>query len=111
MGRRLPTFFRESEAEALILAAGNERDRLILRFGMGLGLRVSEITKLEVPDMDLARGMAQIRQAKGDKDRVVPIGDKLVDELRAWIGTRTQGPLFPSPRGGGRLSSRAIQRM
>lgn len=109
--RRLPTFFRAAEADALLQAAGDGRDRLILLCGLLLGLRVSEICKLEVGDVDLERRTVAIRHAKGDRDRVQPIPARLVDELHRWLGDRREGPVFPSPRGGGRLSSRAVQRL
>lgn len=109
--RRLPTFFRQPEADALVAAAGRERDRLILLVGLLMGLRVSEITKLEIPDLDLQKGSAFLRAAKGDKDRYVPIPERLLEPLRAWVGAKPVGYVFPSPRGGKRLCDRAVQRM
>jgi integrase/recombinase XerD len=109
--RRLPTFFRGDEPERLVAAASPGRDRLILLVGLLCGLRVSEITKLHVPDLDLSQRSLRVNQGKGGKDRVVPIPAKLVDPLRAWLGDRVSGPVFPSPRGGGPLSTRAVQRL
>jgi integrase len=109
--RRLPRSFPQSEAHALLQAATRTQDRLILATGLYMGLRVSELTKLEIGDINWEESTALIREAKGDKDRVVPIPFTLVKQLRDLIGTRTGGFLFSSPHGGGRLSSRAIQRM
>jgi integrase/recombinase XerD len=107
--RRLPTFFRAKEAEALLGAAKSQRDRLIVLVGLYLGLRVSEMTKLRVEDVDLVERLAFVRQGKGDKDRYVPIPAGLVAPLRAWMGARQEGWLFPSRQGGGRLASRTVQ--
>jgi integrase/recombinase XerD len=108
--RRLPRSLPARELAALVAAAPAGRDRLLLRAGLGMGLRVSELTKLEVPDLDLEAGTALVREGKGGKDRSVPVPDWLSAELTRWLGGRTAGPVFPSPRGG-RLSSRTVQRV
>jgi integrase/recombinase XerC len=111
VARTLPTFLHGGEAELLLqAAAGSPRDLLILHFGLLLGLRVSEITHLDVPHIDLARRSCFVRAGKGDKDRYVPVPSKLIESLRAWIGERREGPLFASP-GGGQLSTRALQKL
>ncbi len=79
--------------------------------GLYLGPRVSEICRLQIEDLDLEQRLAFIREGKGGKDRVVPIPTRLIQPLRDWIGERQSGHLFPSPRGGGRLSSRQVQRL
>lgn len=122
--RRLPVFLRGPEAEALVAAATAERDaarspskraaaernRLLILAGLYMGLRVSELCKLRIEDVDLEQGMAMILQGKGDKDRGVPVPEKLLAELRPWIGERRSGFLFANPRGG-KLSSRTVQMM
>ena len=110
MKRRLPTFLRETEVEALLAAASCERDRLLLSVGLLLGLRVSEITGLRIEDLDLADGTAFIRHGKGDKDRYVPVPQKLLLPLSKWISSRRVGLLFPGIRRP-RLSSDYVQRM
>src|SRR5262249_37423987 len=103
--RRLPVVPRRPEVDALLAAAPDGRDRLALPRAPLLGLRVSEVTKLEVSDLDLAERRAHVRQGKGDKDRYVPIPPRLVEPLQTWLAGRTVGYLFPG-RGGRRLSSR-----
>jgi integrase/recombinase XerD len=110
--RRLPKSFRPAESEALIAAATSARDRLLVLIGLYVGLRVSEILNLEVPDVDLIGAMIAVNRGKGDKDRRCPIPDKLAGPLHDWIGLRQTGWLFESPRKkGARLSCRAVQRM
>ena len=109
MSRKLPNFLHIPELEALVAAATTLRDRLIVQSGAYLGLRVSEITGLEVPHIDLAGGSCFVHGGKGDKDRVVPLPARLLPELRAWIGERRLGVLFPSRKWGARLTSRGIQ--
>lgn len=109
--KRLPTFLRPAQADALLAAAHSERDRLIMQCGLLMGMRVSEICKLRVEDVDLAERQTFLELAKGGKDRYVPIPDRLVGPLAAWIGDRKAGPLFPSRKGGRRLTTRAVQHL
>src|SRR5262249_48631718 len=122
--RRLPVFLRGPEAEALIAAAAaardaarspskkaaSERDRLIVLAGLLLGCRVSELCKLRGEAVDLDRGLVLILPGKGDKDRAIPAPEKLLAELRPWIGERKTGYVFANPKGG-QLSSRTVQIM
>ncbi len=107
-GRRLPRSLPLAEIAALAAAAVRPQDRLVLQCGYLLGLRVSEIVRLDVPDLDLEAGVCLVREGKGKKDRSVPVPAALCAELAAWLGARQTGPVFPSPRGG-RLTTRAIQ--
>lgn len=108
MGRRLPQFLLDTEPEQLLRATTRERDRLLLMVGLYAGLRVSELVKLAVEDLDFGRRLLMVREGKGKKDRSLPIPKKLLGPLRGWVGARQAGPVFESPRGG-RLSTRAVQ--
>lgn len=57
------------------------RDRALLEFLYSTGLRVSEVRRMKIADLDLAEGAACVRQGKGAKDRVVPIGKA----AREWL--------------------------
>ena len=115
--RRLPVFLRPAEAKALLLAAHTPRDRLIILLGLNTGLRVSEIVRLRVEDVDLDGGELLVRAGKGDKDRIVPIPSHVLRELEAWIGLRARGPMFERLSKRGRpgkseyLSTRTVELM
>ena len=68
------------------------------------GLRVSEVRKLKVKDVDLASGVLTIRNTKFGKDRLVPMADSIVNRLRIYaerLGVRNmESYLFPSRDGG-----------
>jgi len=68
-------------------------DRAIVELFYGSGVRVSELRRLDAGDVDLAAGMA-IVLGKGRKPRTVPLTPDAVDALRAYLGGRTEGPLF-----------------
>lgn len=105
---KLPAFLHGDEPERLLAATTRERDRLLLMTGLYLGLRVSELVKLEVPHLDFRRRLLFVREGKGGKDRCLPIPKVILGPLRGWVGKRQAGPLFPSPRGG-KLTTRAVQ--
>jgi site-specific recombinase XerD len=106
--KKLPTFLDDREPELLLRATETERDRMLLFLMLFLGLRVSEVTKLEIRHLDFSLGFLWVREGKGKKDRCLPIPKKLVGPLRAWVGFRKSGYVFVSPRGG-KLAERSVQ--
>lgn len=74
------------------------RDRAILETLYASGLRISELTALDVDDLDLDERTIRCRFAKGAKERVVPVGEFAVESLGAYL-TQTR-PSFARPRSG-----------
>lgn len=107
--RKLPTFLADGVPEILLGATATQRDRLAGMLMLFAGLRVSEVTRLHVEHLDLKRRVLAVRDGKGGKDRFLPLAGFLAKALRGWIAGRTSGPVFRSPRGGGELTTRAIQ--
>ncbi len=61
------------------------RDRAILETGYSTGLRRMEPIGLRIHDLDLARGVLAVREGKGRKDRVVPVGERAIAWLRQYL--------------------------
>jgi site-specific recombinase XerD len=61
------------------------RDRALFELMYGTGMRVSEAAGLDVTDVDMNAGKAFIRQGKGKKDRVVPLGESVLEPLRRYL--------------------------
>ena len=76
--------FDESEIAAIIKAAENLKHKTILCLAYSGGLRVSEIVNLKIQDINSKRMIINIRQAKGKKDRIVMLSDKLLILLRKY---------------------------
>ncbi|HKW91318.1 MAG TPA: tyrosine recombinase XerC [Methylomirabilota bacterium] len=116
LGRRLPSFIPLDETLGS-LDAGTERsaaglrDHALVEVLYGAGLRVAEGCGLDLDDLDEARHTVRV-VGKGDKERVVPIGDTALDALGAYLATRgrQRGPLFLNARGG-RLTPRSAHRI
>jgi len=78
---------------------------LIFRLLYGCGLRVSEARHLQIRDVNLARGVLTIREAKFRKDRLVPVAPSLAERLRSYAASHLSGKrpddlVFPAPDGG-----------
>jgi integrase/recombinase XerC len=90
--RPLPTFV-SVDAAAQIMDAPDattpvgKRDRAILELLYGSGLRVSELTGLDLGAVDLGGATARVL-GKGSKERLVPLGRKCVDALTAYLAVR-----------------------
>lgn len=92
----------EPEVGAILRAATNDRDRALLAIMLGAGLRVSEVTGLDVSDLredgDGATSL-YVRQGKGRKDRTVPIHPEVASMIRRYLASTGRrlggsGPLF-----------------
>jgi integrase/recombinase XerC len=95
------------------------RDALLLELMYGTGVRVSELTGLNLSDIDL-RGMRIRVRGKGKKERVIPLGDILGDLITAYMRVRADVPAeghYPKDdavflnKYGGRLTERSVGRM
>ena len=106
--RKLPKVFLDDEPERIIRAATRERDRLQLMLMRDVGLRVMDVCKLRVEELDFRRRSLTIRSGKYDVDACLPIPTHLSGPLRAWCGKRSEGWVFPG-RGGERQSPRTLQ--
>ena len=84
--RRLPDTLDVEEVERLLEAAsaGGLRDRVLLELLYAAGLRVSEAVGLDRDDLSLDGGFVRVI-GKGDKERLVPVGDVALDWLVAWL--------------------------
>ncbi len=121
--KKIPHFLGTEEVEKLLNAPqGNSfqpvRDRAILETLYSTGLRVSELTALNVPDVDLTGETIKAR-GKGRRERVMPVGSFALQAIKAYVEQRAQVPhinekdpeaLFLN-RFGDRLSSRSIRKI
>jgi integrase/recombinase XerD len=98
---RLPEVLSQNEVERLLLATQRHRDRCLLMTAYATGLRVSELVRLKVNDIDSERMMVKVEQGKGKKDRYTILSQRLLSELRTyWKEHRSPRWLFPNRKGG-----------
>jgi integrase/recombinase XerC len=118
--QKLPRYLTYDEVNRLMHAPDRStpkgvRDRAILEVLYASGVRVSELSGLDLNDVDLATGELRVI-GKGDKERLVLIGRPAVRALRAYLERARPKQIKPGPtpravflnRLGGRLSSRSV---
>ena len=81
---RLPQVLSREEVK-LVLAAAAPEYQLPLRLLYGTGLRLRELLRLRVKDVDFGRNQIMVRAGKGDKDRVTVLPESLREELQAHL--------------------------
>ena len=109
--KTLPAVLSRAEVLEFFAAFPHDPDRMMVRLTYACGLRISELVRLRVTDLDGRRRVLVVRQGKGHKDRLVPLSPQLLQELRAyWLRYRPGDWLFPGPGPRGHRSLTALQR-
>jgi integrase/recombinase XerD len=111
IGRALPQSLTEEEVDSLLAAPNvaeplGHRDRAMLEVLYATGVRVSELINLQMSQINLNQGVLRI-VGKGDRERLIPLGDEAQDWVREFIAgprieillERQTDYLFPTRRG------------
>jgi integrase/recombinase XerC len=96
------------------------RDRAMIELFYSAGIRLSELTGLDIEDIEFTRGLIKVR-GKGRKERIVPVGKAALEAIHAYLkrrgeltakrtGQGTDEPLFVSTRGA-RMNRRGVARV
>lgn len=108
--KRLPNVFSKAEVKAILGAPANIKHRTMLSLIYACGLRRGELINLRLQDVHWDRNLLFLRQAKGKKDRVLPIGAKIIEMLRDYQKAYTTKIwLFEGQREGEKYSERSLQ--
>jgi len=103
--KRLPKHvLTEKEAEEVLAqpdvrTSVGLRDRAILETLYSTGIRRGELSNLRLYDLDTDRGTVMIREAKGKKDRIIPIGDRAIAWIEKYL-KEVRAMLAPDPDDG-----------
>ncbi len=121
--KNLPHFLGSADVERLVAAPEEDgslavRNRAILETLYSAGLRVSEMTGLDLDDVELDDGLLTVH-GKGKRERLALLGDPAKEALRAWLEVRPQlarlRPAAPPAlflnKNGTRLTSRSVGRL
>jgi len=90
-GRGLPRALTEEQVEFLLAAPDTDtmpgmRDKAMLELMYATGLRVSELVGLELSNLNLNQGVIRVI-GKGNKERLVPIGDEAHESLKIYLSS------------------------
>jgi len=107
--KSLPLVLSRQEIRNLLAGVKNDKHRLLLSLAYGAGLRVSEVVRLRVADLDFGELTLRVNQSKGKKDRLTLIPEKMLNDLKNLTAGKPAGDyVFESERGG-RLTERTAQ--
>jgi site-specific recombinase XerD len=107
---KLPVVLSVNEVLSILNAVDNLKHRTILMLIYSAGLRVGEVVRLKIPDVDTDRKMIHLRGAKGKKDRYTLLADTVVDVLGEYIRTyRPKEFLFEGWKDRRHYSERSVQ--
>ena len=82
--KKLPRVIDGDVLKSKIESITNIKHRTILTLAYSVGLRVSEVVNLKISDIDSNRMLINVRQAKGRKDRIVPLSKNVLKLLREY---------------------------
>jgi integrase/recombinase XerC len=121
--KKLPHFLSEGDLSRLLEKPPSEtplglRDRAILETLYSAGIRVGELTGLNIEDVDTDSGLATVR-GKGKRERLALLGKPALTALKRWLPWRDQiikkrnrsSPAVFLNKNGGRLTSRSVGRL
>ncbi|MCK5267358.1 MAG: tyrosine-type recombinase/integrase [Spirochaetes bacterium] len=87
--KRIPVVLDKDEIIEILASISNPRHTLMISMLYGSGLRVSEIVELRVSDVDLKNYLLNVKNSKGDKDRISTLSEKLKQGLEVQIKNKT----------------------
>jgi site-specific recombinase XerD len=120
--RRLPDAPKQAEVEAIVSELGGDgalalRNQALVELVYSAGLRSAEAVSLDLGDVDFEQEHVHIRQGKGAKDRIVPLGEeaallvaRYLHEARPQLARGAENALFLSVRGH-RLDTSTLRRL
>ena len=92
--KRLPNIISREEVIKILDTITNLKHRLMISFMYGSGLRVSEVTRIRIRDVDFKNLRLYVVNAKGKKDRITVISKTQIVHIKKIIGMRKSGDLL-----------------
>ncbi|MCK4261210.1 MAG: tyrosine-type recombinase/integrase [Halanaerobiales bacterium] len=108
---KLPVVLSQEEIQSILNATSNLKYRTMIEMMYGSGLRISEVVRIKVQDLNLDNLTIFVRSGKGKKDRLTVMSEKTIPNLLPFIKYKSGfNFVFPSSRGGC-LSERSLQKV
>lgn len=110
--KKLPNVLSKEEVKLILNAHSNIKHKAMLSLIYSCGLRCSELLALKPVHIDSKRNILIIKQAKGKKDRIVPLSDKILALLREYYKVyKPKAYLFEGQNAGQAYDHRSLQQV
>jgi len=106
--KTLPVVLTKNEIKRMIISAKDPKHNLMIKLLYSSGLRLSELQKLKVNDLEISQRIGWVRKGKGQKDRMIILSEELCRDLQKYI-TDENKYLFPGRDEDRPISVRQIQ--
>ena len=107
--KTLPVVLSLNEVEKLINSIINLKHKTIIMMIYSCGLRRGELQSMKINDIDSDRMIIHIKQAKGKKDRIVPLSSTMLKQLRTYARAYKPNELLFTGKSGGKYSGTSLQ--
>jgi site-specific recombinase XerD len=112
MQKKLPKVLSKEEVLDILMALKNEKHKTLLYMIYSAGLRVGEVVRLQIDDIDSKRMLIHIRQGKGRKDRYTILSEVTLKQLRKYYSIyKPEKWLFPGGNNSDFLTERSVQKV
>lgn len=110
--KTLPNVLSKEEVKAILEAHGNIKHKMMLSMIYSCGLRCGELLALEPVHIDSKRNIVLLKNAKGKKDRIVPLSPKILEMLRDYFkACKPKKYLFEGNTAGLAYDARSLQQV
>jgi site-specific recombinase XerD len=107
--KQLPGFLSKEDMTRLLKATDNLKHQCILQLVYSSGLRLGELTRLKVNDLDFNNNIVKIKCAKGKKDRISLLSEKVKTKLKIYFEEYRPSYWLFEGQDGGKYSDRSVQ--
>jgi len=109
--KKLPQVLSKEEMKRMIICAGNLKHTCIIQMLYGTGMRVGELVRLRMRDIDFDRNLIMVRYGKGAKDRTALLPVAVRETLLRQSRVKQGGDFLFTNGRGGRLTEETIQKV
>lgn len=109
--KKLPVVLTKEEVKKLLNIPKKLKHRVILELMYSSGLRVSEVTKIKVNDLDLENKMGRVISGKGKKDRNIILSEILIKHIITYLKKEQHKEYIFPGNDEGHISTRAVQKL
>lgn len=109
--KKLPVVLNRNELKTLFEQTSNIKHQLVLQLGYCAGLRVGEVVKLRVQDIDIEEMTIAVRGGKGNKDRITVLSKNIISRLRVLLTEKEPHDFVFNSQKGGHITDATAQKV